>query len=388
MTSHQLGCGTYRVFVQQRCATQYVCELKGASSITYNRRLNDISDAEVTVNSGCCDCLATVNPWQHELAIYRNEEQVWVGPIVDIEFSPADDSITVFAKDLLEWTNHRLVELADVDYDAEETDMSDAYTWLLNHGYCKDPWCMSWSIDPIGIPIQGRFYPSFDKTGGERWGGGYVVVGEEMRALSEAGVDYTVVNRHLWGGDVQVVNPVGSGLILLDQHFRSSPVIKVTGSRQGNRFVSAGGAGGYYGFYDDQTYIYPPIIGPIKPDILTPEQQQYGLLEVFTTTDIYDDVDTTTSPNPVAQDARSRWDLLGAPYVYVPEGVLAPEAPLKFNNDLIPGAIISTMLTITCRPLTETEARLKEVNVSVSADDEEISIVLTPIGTNTITNFL
>jgi hypothetical protein len=388
MLSYQLGCGTYRVFVQERCASAYVAELKGASSITYGRRLNEISEAEVVVNTGCCDVLATVNPWQHELAIYRNDQQVWVGPIIDIDFSPADDSITVFAKDLLEWSNHRTVELADIDYDADETDMADAFIWLLNHGYCKDPWCMSWSIDPINIPVQGRFYPAFDKTGGERWGGGYVIIGDEMRALSEAGVDFTVVNRHLWGGDVQVINPVGSGIILLDQHFRTSPPIKVTGSKQANRFVSGGGAGGYYGFYDDQLYIYPPISGPIKPDMLTPEQQQYGLLEVFNTTDIYDEVDTTTSPNPIAQDARSRWDLLSAPYVYVPEGTLDPTAPLDFNQDLIPGAIMSTMLTTTCRPLTQTDARLKEVNVTVSADDEEINIVLTPLGTSTLTNFL
>lgn len=383
-----LGCGEYRLFVQERCATRYVAELKGATSISYGRRLDEISEAEITLGSACCADLNDVNPWQHELAIYRNDEQVWVGPIVDMDLSPVDDTVNIFAKDLLEWTNHRLVELANIDYDAEETDLADAYTWLLNHAYCKDPWCMSWSIDPIGIPVKGRFYPSFDKAGGERWGGGYIVVGDEMRALSEAGVDYTVVNRHLWGGDVQVVNAVGSGIVLLDQHFKSIPTVKVTGSKQGNRFVSAGGAGGYYGYYDDQIYIYPPISGPIEPDILTPEQRQFGLLEIFTTTDIYDDVDTTIYPSPISQDARSRWDLLSKPYAYIPEGLLDSSAPVDFNTDLIPGAIITTILTETCRPLTETGTRLKEVNVSVSAETEDVTLVLTPIGTNTIQNFL
>lgn len=379
-----LGCGTYRAMIQTRCGTAFVCEVTDITELSFNRILNEISEASVVATSGCCGCLSSVNPWQHELAIYRDSEQVWVGPIVDMEFDQAAETITINAKDLLTWTDQRVVELADIPYEAESTDLSDAYVWLLEHGYCKDPWCMTFSIEPTGIPVSDRYYPAFDKAGGERWGGGYVSTGEEMRVLSEAGVDFTVVNRHLWGGSIQVVNPVGSGVILVDRHFKTPPTIKVAGSKVGTRFISAGGQGGYDGFYDDQISIYPATVGPITPALLTANQQQYGLIEVFNTTDIYDDVDTTVAVNPIAQDAKSRWDLLSQPYTYVSEGVLSAEAPVVFNEDLLPGGIYRILLEDSCRTLSDTDTRIKEVQVSYKGSEEAVSLVLTPIGTQTI----
>lgn len=382
-TSNRLGLGSYRVLVQTRCGNAFVCELQNMTEVTFNRVLNEISEAQVTVSTRGCECLSDVNPWQHELAVFRNEVLVWVGPIVDLEFNQSDESVVIYAKDLLSWADHRLVELANLDYDPDSTDLSDAYVWLLEHGYCKDPWCMTWSIDPVGIPVS-RNYPAFDKATGERWGGAYVTIGEEMRTLSGSGVDFTVINRHLWGGATQVVNPVASGLTLLDRHFRTPPTVKVAGSKMANRFVSAGGKGGYGGYYDDQIAIYPTTSGPITPSLLDTTQQQYGLLESFNTTDLYDDADTTVTPNPIAQDAKSRWDLLHLPYTYISDGVLAPEAPLIFNQDLIPGGIFTILLFESCRQLSEDQARLKEVSVSVSSESEEVSISLTPLGTTTV----
>jgi hypothetical protein len=370
--------------IQTRCARAFVCEIEEVTELSFNRTLNDISEASFTATVGCCDCLATVNPWQHEVAFYRNDEQVWVGPISEMEFNPSDETITVTARDLLAWADRRLVELADIPYEAASTDLSDAYVWLLEHAYCKDPWCMSFSMDPTGIPVTDRYYPAFDKAGGERWGGGYVTCGEEMRTLSQSGVDYTVVNRHLWGGNVQVVNPVGSGVVLLDKHFKTPPTVKVTGAKMGTRFVSAGGQGGYDGYYDEQIAIYPTTTGPIGPTLLTANQRQYGLLEILNTTNILDDVDTTINPNPIAQDAKSRWDLLHVPYAYISEGALSYDAPVIFNEDLIPGGIVKVLLEDGCRRLSDTSVRIKSVSVALSGAEETVTLSLSPVGTTEI----
>lgn len=383
MSTHALGCGTYRVMVLERGGQTFVTELEDVTELSFNRILNETSEANITVTSACCGALANVNPWEHEVAIYRNGQQVWVGPIIDMDFVPSTDSITLYAKDLITWADHRLVELADRDYDPEETDLADAYVWLLEHAYCKDPWGMTWYTDPIGIPVA-KFYPSFDKVGGERWGGAYPTCGDEMRTLSEAGVDYTVVNRHLWGGSVSVVNPVSSGVVLLDQHFAETPTIKVAGSKMATRVASAGGGGGYYGYYDDQMAIYPRTTGPITPDLLNTNQTQYGLLETFSTTDQYDEVDTTVTKNPLSQDVKSRWDLLRRPYVYVSDARLDPSAPLVFNEDLIPGGVFQILLSSTCRELTEPSVRLKEVSVSLNGTEESVSVTLTPVGTTSV----
>lgn len=370
--------------IQTRCGSEFVCELPTVTDLSFNRILNDISEAQVVSTTGCCDCLSDVNPWEHELAIYRNDEQVWVGPIMDMEFNHSEETVTIDAKDLLVWADVRLVELADNPYDVASTDLSDAYVWLLEHAYCKDPWCMSFSMEPTGIPVTDRYYPAFDKAAGDRWGGGYVTCGSEMKTLSEAGVDFTVVNRHLWGGNIQVVNPVGSGVVLLDQHFKTPPTIKVAGSKTGTRFVSAGGQGGYDGFYDDQIAIYPTTSGPILPSMLSANQQKYGLIERFYTTDIYDGVDTTETVNPIAQDAKSRWDLLHQPYTYVSEGVLSPTAPVVFNEDLLPGGIYKILLEDGCRRTSDAFTRVKEVSVSYSGSEETVKISLAPLGTTEV----
>jgi len=384
--------------IQQRCGGSFVCELTDVTDIKFNRILNEVSEATVTATFACTSCMSYVDPWRHEIAIYRNDEQVWVGPIIDIEFNTSDQTIVIYGKDLMTWADHRVVELADIEYAPEATDLSDAFDWLLNHAYCKDPWCMSWNLTPTGIPIQ-RFYPSFDKANGERWGGSYVAVGEELRTLAEAGVDWTVVNRNLWGGSTEVSNPLGTGVTLIDSHFRTPPPIKVTGVKMVNRAISAGGNGGYYGFYDSQIYIVPPVIGPIVPSLLDPLQQTYGLLETFATTDINDDVDTTpvgnqVPPNPITEDASSRYELLSTPYCFVSGGTLSPDAPVTFNMDLIPGGLIGIMLDSSVRPLVRSDTpaalrgklRLKEVTVSVSGSDETVAITLTPAGTTTLTS--
>jgi len=382
---YQLGCGTYTVMVQPRCGGSFTCQLPIAT-LAYNRILNNISQAQITVplRGACCECLAAVNPWQHELNVFRNGESVWVGPIIDLEFDMANQVATIFARDLLTWADHRLVELADVDYDPTDTDLADAYTWLLTQAYCKDPWCMSYGINPVGIPVE-RFFPAFDKIGGETRGGRYPVIGDQLRELADAGVDYTVVGRHLWGGSTNVVNPILSNVILLDKHFRSAPTVKVAGSKMGNRVVAAGGQGGFGGWAEDQLAVEPVTPGPMTPALLNGIQLQYGLLETFVSSDVYDDVDTTITPNAVGQMGKSRYDLLYLPYAYIKGGDLTPETPMNFSQTLIPGGIIRIHIENTCRDLAQETMRLTEIRVRADENDEIVSIELTPLGSQGIT---
>lgn len=383
----ELGCGNYVVMVQNRGGGQFFCNLQ-FTQLDFNRVLNEISTASCTVplKLGCCECMADINPWQHELAIWRNNKQVWVGPIVDIEFDHTEEMVHIQAKDLLAWADHRLVELANEAYEPENNDIADIYEWLLVHAYCKDPWGMTYSISPVRIPIPEMYYPAFDKSGNERWGGQYPVCGAEMRQLSETGIDFTVVRRHLWCGSTQVINPVASQVILLDNHFQRAPRVKVAGSRMSNRVAIAGGQGGYEGFYDDQMFIVPTAIGPISPAILDGVQKQYGLLESFGTVPQYEDVDTTIIPNAVQQEAKTRYDLLSQPFVYIDHGILDPKCPLTFENSLIPGGLFNIELETTCRDLSpeSKQMRLTQVSVKVNDMDEEVSIDLTPQGTTVL----
>jgi hypothetical protein len=378
----EIGCGDYTIIAQTRCAGARVCTFKDAERIRFNRVLNDISEAEITLalRGNCCECLGEIEPWAHEIAIYRDSLLVWVGPLIDIDIDQEAERATLYAKDLLAWSDHRVVEIADVDYEPEATDLADAFVWLLNHAYCKDPWCMTWAVDPIGVPVE-RWYPSFDKAGGDRWGGQYPTVYSELRTLTEGGVDYTVVGRHMWGGSVQVTNPSASNVMLLDSHFAAAPKIKVTGAKMGNRQIVAGGIGGHYGYTDDQIDMHPNVSGQITPALLDGIQQKYGLLETFQTNRLYDEVDTTDAVNAIGSEAKSRWDLLHRPVVYISSGRLHPSAPFTFEENLIPGTTVRIGVQRSCVRLTETTMRLYEVNVTVTPEVESIDVTFQPTGT-------
>src|ERR1700755_3341416 len=51
------------------------------TQLTWERKLNGISEATVQLTAGCCGRLGDVWPWLHELAISRDGEEVWCGPV-------------------------------------------------------------------------------------------------------------------------------------------------------------------------------------------------------------------------------------------------------------------------------------------------------------------
>lgn len=384
-----LGCGEYEVYFRNRCEeTSFTCIADSVTKIKFNRILNETSSATIeacltAATDECCECYGQVNPWEHEISIHRNGREVWCGPLIQIKFDPEKDKVTFEARDLSSWLDRRLVELRgdDDDYDVYDVDSKDVFEWLLNHAYCKDPWCMSWSFSPTGVPIT-RFYPAFASD--ERWGGVYPIVGDEMRALSREGVDYTVVCRHMFGGNLETNPPVASRAIILNEHWGEIPVVTVSGTNMSTRTGTAGGNGGYYGHYDEQIWFEPPVIGPITPAQLTSNQRRYGLLETYHVEQHLDEEDSTIDPNAITQNAFARNELLNEPFITISGGDLSPEAPINFDS-LIPGVHMEVRLTNICRPFTDIY-RLYEVSVSVTDKEESVSIEISPFGASTVRN--
>src|SRR5690606_19038527 len=69
----------------------------------------------------CCNQLSEINPWQHEIHIFRNGELVWCGPIVDMSFDNAQGLATIEAKDLFAWMDRRFIRCT---IDMTEADLS------------------------------------------------------------------------------------------------------------------------------------------------------------------------------------------------------------------------------------------------------------------------
>lgn len=362
MALTNLSCSQYQLYIAQRGGKTLVCQLKGASEIRFNRTLNTHSEANVTVamDTKCTDALSGVNPWQHELLIFRGEQLVWCGPLVQIKYSPSTSKVALYARDLWAWTDKRFIEIKDKDYDVEDVDSVEVFKWILSHAYDKQPWGMTWHLSPTGIPIT-RFYPAYIAP--DRWGGLYLNCGQELRNITTYGIDFTVVNRTLYGGSLVVKPPRNIILKIADQNWVLAPDITVNGAQMSTRTAVAGGAGGYYGFYDEQMVI-----------VETPDSP-FGLLETFTTKFELDDEDTTEEPNAITQEALGRHLLLSRPIALISGGQLAGNSPFDFN-DLIPGMPISIGLLNSIRKL-DNEYRLVGLSVSVSQTSETIDLSLT-----------
>jgi hypothetical protein len=359
-----LTCADYDIYVSERGGNVLTCRLGAATDLSYNRTLNDFSEAtvQVAVNSSCAECVASLNPWQHELMVFRAKTLVWCGPIMSMVYKPSISRLQIYARDLLAWTEKRLVEPIGEDYDVEEVDIGQVFGWVLNHGYTKDPWGMTWSIAATGVPIS-MFYPAVPE--GDRWGGSYPVVGAELRKLSQAGIDYTMVNRQLYAGDLTVTPPNPTTLKITDQNWTRSPDIQVNGTQMSTRTGVAGGAGGYWGWYDDQIWFEE-------------SEEPWGLLETFTPRNDVDEADTTILPNAITQEAAARHALLKNPIAYITGGQLSGGAPFDFNG-LIPGLPIEVGFAAPMRNL-QIDYRMYSVTVDVSSEKEEINMSVSAPG--------
>ena len=363
MALGNLQCGDYEVYVAERGGSTLVCRLRGITEVSYNRILNEFSECRVSVamNADCVSALADVNPWKHELLVFRNSELAWIGPLIDLTYAPADSRIKLYARDLMAWTEKRFIELANTDYEVFDTELRDVFEWVLSHGYDKDPWDMTWELSDTGITLD-RFYPGYYTP--DRWGGNYSRVADELRALVGSGIDFSVVGRHMYGGDLEINPPASETLKIADHNWAKSPEIKVSGANMSNETAVAGGSGGHYGWYDDQMWI--------ERD--TASQNEYGLLQSFTQVQEMSDVYTTELPNPITQESYGRSQFLKQPVVFISGGQLAGDAPFEIS-DLIPGAPIEVGLVSKLRDI-QTEYRLVSVEFVADETSEKISMAL------------
>lgn len=360
-----MSCGDYQVYIAERGGSRLKCGLPRITSIRFRRVLNEFSDADVEVAyGGCHECMTDVNPWQHELLIFRSGVQVWCGPIMNITYSPSSDKIKINARDLMAWAEKRRIEIEE-DYEVFDTDVKDIFEWVLSHGYDKDPWGMSWIISETGIPMD-KFYPGRYE---DRWGGTYPRVADELRTLANIGIDFTVVNRTLYGGDIEVKPPTTEVIYLTDSSWAVVPDVLISGTAMSTRTIVAGGLGGFYGWYADQLWV------------VEESDSDYGLLETFTN-DSDTDAYTDELPNPITQFAEGKHAALKQPLAFIEGGQLSRNASVDFN-DIIPGVRAKVGIVENVRDI-EVDYRIGSLTVQVNAESEVVDIGLIIPGLNEV----
>lgn len=346
----RLGCGTYDVFVTQRCGAGISCVLEDIVDLHYERKLDAISEAKVTINLGgdtsytCCQCLAEVEPWCHELHIWRDGEEAWVGPITKIAYSYS--KVIIDAKDSLGWLEVRVPPI-NIDFSTVMTDPVDIAEFVVQTAFAEDT--VTCEIDSLYTQPSGLTTLFFAEAFSE-----YAI--EILQNIAEIGVDYTTLGRTIvLVGDS---NPFIPLVLLSDEHIRGEVEITKNGLLQENR--------AYVHFDGD---LGTPASGEAADFFC------YGPIER-----LHDGaglIDGTSAGQ--AADIYVASAAIAPRIMEIPPGSkLVPDTPWPFDK-MVAGARVDVAIVRTCFQLTQS-FRLTEVIVDVSPQrGEEVGITLSPI---------
>jgi len=347
-TTGRLGCGLSEAFITWRCGSPRLCHLTGATSINWDRRLDDISEAEVVVSLAgsredtCCECLGEAEPWCHELHIVRDGEIVWLGPIYEVLYG--FEQVTIRARDLMSWTTVRIAD-DDIDF-TTPADIVTIAEAVLTEAFNEDDPCILEFISstPAGGDPTGYFSEAFSAT-----------AFDQIEQLSNIKLNYTTIGRTIiLGGEDLPLAPVAT---LTDDMILSDVTLTKAGLLQGNRwFVHYEGDGGI------------PGVGQVDP-------QCYGLIERLRQND--DGIQDATTANEVAQAYA---EALGtAPRLLeLQEGArLSPETPWTIDK-MIPGARVDVALARLCVSASQS-FRLESVQIKQDVEGEAVSLSLSPV---------
>ena len=332
------GCGTHEAMILDRSGAT-VSAAKVLVDVEWSRLLDDTSTARVLIRpeGDCCERLGLVRSWRHKLALWRDGEPVWDGPILNAEWTR--EGVEIWAGDILAWLDRRVPHQTARFGDSDLTDIA---TWLIEDGFAPDdPGHSLYVVGPSGVRGARAYTRDVGQTG------------DHLKDLAETGIDYTAVGSTIILLPEDHTASVGR---LTDADLPEGLTVAEDGVSLATRWVVAG---------SDENDVIGEA-GGVDP--------YYGLLEKYEEqTSILD------SPSAAAA-ARSRLrSSLPVPVFLDSERVtLSPEAAVAVPK-LVPGWCLDVASTSTCRTVAQ---RLKIVGVRVTenGDGESVQVQLAPTG--------
>jgi hypothetical protein len=381
----KLGCATQYtalIYYWDRAlgALRYYTELTGITEINWERTLDDFSEARLRFRprkgDDCCGKIRPIFdslhrllepgiwPWAHELALFRDGELVWQGPVFSIDElvlpDESTDHIQITARDFLAWLDRRTVHedifLNDTDYDLSaiaEAIIVDAFT-------PDDPGV----LEHLVIQPSGR-------TGRHTVRHWEARCGDELRTVARGGLDFTAVGRAIIvKGPTH--DPAIPTTVLRARDFLSGIEIRVVGAEAATAGIAVGGVP------------TPEDIDPENPtpiENVPPLKVYEGGLDPF-----FGLIENWTQSEGVQNESLLGWIarqkiLDGFPppqTLSVPaESGLNPEAPVSIHN-LVPGTFFTILVQGTCRELSQ-YMRLSHLRVAwVAGAAESIGVTFIP----------
>lgn len=376
-----LGCSQHVVYIQDKCNGPRLCELLDATDLTYDRRLDDISTASVTVpisgdaDDPCCSCLADIQPWCHQLTIVRESDGVvWSGPVVRVTYGY--NSVTIEARDKMAWLQKRVNEIAVVwPYPNTTIPLTTMAKTIIEVAMADDDSpCL---IDNI-LDMGDDFPAGSDRSVGNGIPNatdpthvGFPAFGgptpyDDIQTIVAAGMDFTVINQVIvLKGEALPDTSIG---ILTDEMILGEVSIIKDGFLGANRvFVR----------YDKDDDCAGTCTAPGSPCPCPGEadgnQECYGLLEMVVP-DSSGGAANLDTARVIAQAYVNASRIVPLSVEFPGETRLSPECPWAFN-DMIPGQRLDVALSKLCLPVYQ-GFKIQQVTVTDNADGEAISVTL------------
>lgn len=328
-----LGCPDgYTAELRTRGGRRRVATLGQVTGVTWTRTLSETSWATVTVKPrgrGCSAALDGAIPWGHELALYRDRELVWCGPLMD---EPDDgNTVTLSALDLSAWLGKRLV------HDGYDTTGEPADLTTIAWGLLRD------ALSPDDPGVLQHVDARLTGVTAERWVDPETTMADaDLAQLVALGLDWTMVGRRmvLFGR----AESLGRIAHLYGRHFTGPlPSVRAGAGVVTRAVVQGGGVRGEAGG------VHPVL----------------GLLEdLVSSSTVESDEDAAT---------------LAAAHLYTPTVLLSgtelrltARAPVSIHQ-LVPGVVAAVSGAGAACRVTGTAAQLTKVTVEWSPTGESVS---------------
>lgn len=335
----RIGCGTHTAVIIDRDTGHTTVQFDRPIRTEWSRVRDTNSTARVQVpTAGCCEQLASVRPWRHELVIYRDGVQVWQGPLTQpVSWS---DVATIVADDPWSWL--------DVRYPREDVEISGDLTSIAQRLIAIGLTHPDGVPDETGVLDHVQVRPA--GVWGEREFEAYrSSVGASLRSLCGGGMHATFVGRRLVLAGQQPLGRLPA--VLQDQDFVGGVSVTYDGYAAASRVIVLGA--------DGVTAAY----GRTDP--------YYGLIERV----ISDS--TITDHGSALELARIEAGAGMPPPAVVSLGdnaILAEGAPVSIEQ-LVPGVVVPIWTTETCFTA-DSDMILDRVRVVEDEQGETVAITV------------
>lgn len=343
VTAPTLGTGENVAVIYERGGTRRLFDVPAVASLEWARNLDAISRSTITTSpargerawADCCAELSQVQPWAHEVVMYRDDERVWEGPVRRVLQNRA--GVQIIASDVVGWSE-RKVQAANI---LATVGLTPQMTTLLT--------AVLASVANVTKTVGGT--PSYTVPLDVKAGGYWSAL---LSTLTGAGLSFTTVGRRVLYWDDPAYSPGATAILNPERHL----IGDVETAREGDDLADK---------------VYATNDQGELGSASTPDTYYGGVERSFAAAGV---VGAAALNAVAARLQAARYPMPES--LTIPDGsTLNCDAPFPIGV-LVPGVLTPVKVTDLCWPVEQT-MMLTDVRVTQDGNGEKVGVSYAPI---------